>query len=59
MKNSTAQIIEIAKQYANNSSALFCIAQAESVSADYARMWALKSLAHSLGILHPIYQENL
>lgn len=41
--------------------ALFCIKEAasgyEDGDGDHARYWALRSLRHSIGILHPAYKQ--
>jgi hypothetical protein len=60
MKMNTTQLIEKAAELANNPSAIFCANQAKAICSieRSAKMWALKSIAHSVGIFHPIYISN-
>jgi hypothetical protein len=60
MEMNTTQLIEKAAELANNPSSIFCANQAKQISSieRSAKMWALKSIAHSVGIFHPIYVSN-
>jgi hypothetical protein len=60
MNQSLTSLIVLAETSANaNSSALFCLSQAKQLfSSDEqsARMWAIRSLKYSLGVLNPIFK---
>jgi hypothetical protein len=55
-------ILALAHKYMSCSSSHFCLCQAQSLidrgdPYNSARMWAIRSLSYSIGILHPDYQR--
>lgn len=58
MKMQIEELIATAEKLANNSSAIFCAAQARNTKMGNAKYWAMRSLAYSIGIFHPLYVAN-
>lgn len=62
MKMTTENLILEAIKLADNSCANFCMHEAihryKSGYKSTARNWALKSIAYSVGINHPVYTQN-
>jgi hypothetical protein len=61
-KLDTDKVLNIARQHlGNNSSARACMTDAikakDAGNLDMAARWALRSIAHSVGILHPDYSK--
>jgi len=57
------EVIQLARSYADDDNARLCVRDAEIVihwpnehAREYARDRALKSLAYSVGVFHPVYQ---